>query len=89
MGHIERALQTTAVGILTLAIEDRSVEINVVTVDGAVEGDCDHLGHLCGIDVSGHAGSVRRAEAVGQLALAQVAVGGPVGILVHSAGVLV
>ena len=57
------------------------VEVDVVAVDGAVEGDGDHLGHLGWVDVAGHPGAVGRAEAVWQLALAQVAVGGPVRIL--------
>ena len=57
------------------------VEVDVVAVDGAVEGDGDHLWDLCGVDVAGHPGAVGRAEAVGQLALAQVTVGGPIRIL--------
>ena len=60
---------------------DLPVEVDVVAVDSTVEGDGDHLGDLCGVDVAGHPGAVGRAEAVGQLALAQVAVGGPVRIL--------
>ena len=57
------------------------VEVNVVAVDGAVKRDGDHLRHLGGVDVAGHPGAIGRTEAVWQLALAQVAIWGPVGVL--------
>lgn len=44
--HEERASDLAAVGVLPLAVEDLVVEVDVVHVDGAVEGDGDHLGHL-------------------------------------------
>ena len=86
---IEGALDLAAVGILPLSTEDGPIEINVVTVDGPVEGDCDHLGNLCGVDVARDSSPVGRAEAVWELALAEVAVGGAVGVLVDGARVLV
>jgi len=82
--HEEGALDGAAVGVLALAVEDVLVQVDVVHVDGAVEGDGDHLGHLLGLDAAGDAGSVRRAEAVGQSALRGIALGGPVGILIDS-----
>lgn len=49
------------------------------TRDGAVEGECDHLGRLLdgGVGGAGDDGAVGRAEAVGQHALRQVASGSP------------
>ena len=40
------------------------VEVDIVAVDGTVEGDGDHLGDLGGVDVARHPGAVGRAEAV-------------------------
>lgn len=82
-------LQAASVGILPFSVEDPLVEIDVVAVDGSVESDGDHLRHLSGIDVSWNSCSIGGTEAVGQLALAEVAVGRAVGILVYCAGVLV
>ena len=82
-------LDVAAVGVLPLPVEDLIVQVNVVIVDGVIKSDGDHLGNLVRVDASGHPGAVGRAEAVGQLALAEVAVGGPVGVEVDGAGVLV
>ena len=86
---VERALQAAAVRVLPLSVENGSVEIDVVAVDGAIERDGDHLRHLCRVNVARHAGAVGRAEAIGQLTLGQVAVGRPVGVLVDGTSVLV
>ena len=82
--HEEGALDGAAVGVDGLAVEDLLVEVDVVGVDGAVEGDGDHLGDLVRVDVAGDPGAVRRAEAVGQLARGSVALGGAVGVLTHT-----
>lgn len=82
MGDEEGALDGAAVGVLALAVEDVLVQINVVHIDGTVEGDGHHLGHLLGFDAAGDAGSISRAEAIGQGALGGVALGGAVGILI-------
>ena len=67
--------------MLSAVLAKLPVEVNVVAIDGAVEGDGDHLRDLGGVDVARHPGAIGRAETVRQLALAQVAVGGPVWIL--------
>ena len=89
VGNIERSLERAAIGILPLSVENAVVQVDIVAIDSTVEGDGDHLGNLVRVDASGHPGAVGRAEAVGQLALAEVAVGGPVGVEVDGAGVLV
>ena len=43
MGDVEGSLDVTAVRILPLLVENLGVEVNVVVVDGVVEGDGDHL----------------------------------------------
>lgn len=72
------ALDGATVRILVLAVEDVLVQVNVVDIDGAVESDRDHLGHLGGFDVARNPGSVSRAEAIGQNALSGIAFGGTV-----------
>lgn len=89
MRHVEGALHAAAVGVGTLSIEDLLEDSNVVRVDGTIEGDGDHLGHLRWLQTSGNPGTIRRAEAVRQLTLAEITIGGPVGILVNGASVLV
>ena len=44
---------------------------------------------LSGVNVSGYAGTVRRTETIGELTLAQIAIGGSIGILIDCAGTLV
>jgi len=63
--HEEGCLDITAVWILALAVEDLFVETDVVIVDGIVEGDRDHLGHILGWKITGYRSTVLRAEAVG------------------------
>ena len=67
--------------MLSAVLPKLPVEVNVVAIDGAVEGDGDHLRDLGRVDVARYPGAIGRAETVRQLALAQVAVRGPVRIL--------
>ena len=86
--HKEGGLDVTAVGVLALLVEDLLVQINVVVVDGIVEGDGDHLGNVLAVraggsdsaEAAGYLGAVLRAEAVGELANVGVASRGAVGI---------
>ena len=80
----ESSSDLTTVRVLTLSIEDVIVQVNVVHVDGTVEGDGDHLGNLAGLDVAGDTSSVSRAETIGENALGRVAVGGTVRVSLHS-----
>ncbi len=48
-------LDLAAVGIEPIS-EDLLIEIQVVGVDGAVEGDGDHLRHLVRLQVTGNPG---------------------------------
>ena len=79
--HEEGALDLAAVRVLHLSAEDVLVQVDVVRVDGAVEGDGDHLGDLGGVDVARHPRPVGGAEAVRKLALGEVTVWGSVGVL--------
>lgn len=79
----ESAPNLAAVRVLPLAVEDFVVEVDVVHVDGTVEGDGDHLRHLVGLDVARDAGAVGGAEAVGQHALRGVAVRRAVRVVLH------
>lgn len=78
----ERRLDVAAVGVLPLAAEDLLVQFDVVVVDGVVEGDGDHLGHVFGRQVSGYRRAVFGAETVGQHAHVGIAGRGAVGIVV-------
>ena len=86
--HEEGGLDVTAVGVLALTVEDLAVQVDVVVVDGVVEGDGDHLGDVLavgarGADVAqlaGDLGSVLGTEAVGQFANIVVTRGRPVRI---------
>jgi len=89
VGDIERALEGTAIGILSFTIENLLEQINVVRVDGTVEGDGDHLRNLGRVNITGDPGTIGRTETVGQLTLAQIAVGSPVGILIYGASTLI
>ena len=62
----EGGLNVAAVGVLALAIEHVFVEVNVVVVDGIVEGDHDHLRHLLSLQFARDFRARFRAEAVGQ-----------------------
>lgn len=64
--------------VLPLTVEDVFVQVDVVDVDGTVEGDGDHLWHLLGFDVSGNTGTVSGAETIRQDALRGVAIGSTV-----------
>lgn len=81
--HKEGCLDITAVWILALAVEDFFVEADVVVVNGVVEGDRDHLGHILAREVAGYRGTVLRAEAVGQGTDGGVAGWSSIGIVVH------
>lgn len=72
----EGRLDITTIGVLPLPVEDLVVQINVVVVDGVIEGDHDHLRNVLAVGssrsdiakLSGNLGSILRTEAVGQLA---------------------
>ena len=70
------------VGVLALAVEHLLVQLNVVVIDGVVEGDRDHHGHILGRQVSRDRGAVFRAEAVGEHAHGGVARWSPIGVIV-------
>jgi hypothetical protein len=94
MRDVESSLDVATVGILPLLIEDLGIEVNVVVVDGVVEGDGDHLrnsvaGTTIGTETTGNLGTIVTAVTVGQDADSQVTLRGSVGIRVLVAGVLV
>lgn len=73
----------TTVGVLSLAVEDFFVEVDVVDVHSTVEGDGDHLGNLAGFKASGDSSPVSRTVTVWQHTLGGVAVWGSVWIGFH------
>lgn len=87
--HEEGSFNLAAVGILTNSAEDFFVESDVVAVDGSAEGQCDHLRNVAGFQSTGNAGTVRRAEAIGQNTLRSVAFWGAVGIGFDGASVFI
>lgn len=58
MAHEESRLHIATIWVLTLAVEDIGVKLNVVIVDRIIESDCDHLWHIFGWQVSGNGGSI-------------------------------
>lgn len=52
VGHEESSLHLTPVGVLGVLREDVLVEVDVVYVDGAREGDGDHLGSVCRFQIA-------------------------------------
>ena len=53
---------------LPLSTEEPVVDVNVVNVDGVVEGEDDHLRRLLREEPSGDLSAARGTETVGQLA---------------------
>ena len=85
--HVERALDVASIGILPLLVEDLSVQVYVVVVDGVVEGDCDHLGNpvtgtISRTKTSGNLGTILATIAVRQNTNRLIARGGTVRIIV-------
>lgn len=87
--HEERSLNLTSVRIVSALLEDFVVEINVVIVNGVIEGDCHHLRHRVWFKFAGNLRAVNGTEAVGQNTLGLIAGRRAVGILVDGAGVLI
>lgn len=82
----ESASDLASVRVLTLAIEDLFVQVDVIYVHGSVESDRDHLGYLGRLDVSGDPGSIGGTIAVGEHALRWIAVWRAIWIGFHSCG---
>jgi hypothetical protein len=82
VGNEVGGFDVAPVGVLTLAVEDLLVELDVVVVDGVIEGDRDHLRDVFGGEVPGDGGAVLRAEAIGEDADGGVARRGAVRIVV-------
>ena len=83
VGHVEGALNGAAVGVDGFSVENVSVQINVVGVNGPIESNRDHLRHLVRINISRNPRPVRRTEAVRKLTRGRVALGGSVRILIN------
>ncbi len=89
--HKESSLDVTSIGVLALFVKDLLIKVDVVVVDGIVEGDGDHLGNVVTVGSSGsnsaktagNLSSVLRAETVGKFADVCVASGSAVRIGVN------
>ena len=87
MRDVESSLDVATVGILPLLVEDLGVEVNVVVIDGVVEGDGDHLrnsvaGTTIGTETTGNLGTIVTAVTVGQDTDCQVTLRGAVRVRV-------
>jgi len=89
MGNVESGLDVATVGVFASAVEHEVVQVDVVVVDGVIEGDHNHLWDLFEVQVGWDSGSVFRAEAVGQCAAVRVAYGSTVGIRFQRARVFI
>merc|ERR1719384_2053993 len=87
--YVECSFQTTTIRILSLAIKQSCIKIDIISVDGTVKGDGNHLRNLCGIYVSRNSCTIGRAETVWQLTLAEITVWCPVWIRVYSTSGLI
>lgn len=83
VGHEEGGLDVAAVGVLAVTVEDFFVQLDVVVVDGVIEGDGDHLRHIFGGQVARNGGSIFRTEAVWKDADRWVAGWRSVGVVVN------
>jgi hypothetical protein len=87
VGDEEGGLDVAAIGVAPLARgEHFLVQLDVVVVDGVIEGDDDHLGNVLGGQIAGDLGAVLRAEAVGQHADGRVARWSAIGVIVDVCG---
>lgn len=59
-----RGFDVAAVGVLPIPVEHFLVELNVVVVDGVIEGDGNHLRDILGWQIAGNGSSIFGAEAV-------------------------
>lgn len=82
VGDKEGGLDIAAVGVLAFAIKHFLVELDVVVVDGIIEGDGDHLRDVLGGQIPGNGSTILRAEAIGQHAHCGVAGRSTVGVIV-------
>ena len=87
MGDVEGSLDVATVWILSLLVEDLGVEVNVVVVDGVVEGDGDHLRNsitrsTIRTETPGNLGTIIAAVTVGEDADSEVTLWSSVGIRV-------
>jgi len=94
VGHKEGGFDVTAIGISPLSVEDLVVKVNVVVVDGIVEGNCDHLWDsvtsiVARAKVSRNLRTIFGAETVRQLADVLVAEWSPVRIVFNIACIFV
>ena len=85
----EGGLNRTPVGIVATFLEQTTVDVNVVVVDGIVEWDHHHLRNIGRLQLARNLSAVRRTEAVGQHTLTLVARRGTVRVLVDCAHVFI
>jgi hypothetical protein len=94
VGDEEGGLNVASIGVSPLSVEDLVVKVNVVVVDGIIEGNCDHLWDsvtsiVARAKVSRNLRTIFGAEAVGQLADVLVAEWSPVRIVFNIACIFV
>ena len=76
MGDKETGFDITTIRIFPFLVEDLTVEVNVIVVDGVIEGDSNHLRHVlasgaCGTnpaEVTRNLCAILGTEAVRELA---------------------
>lgn len=70
--HKIGGLNVTSVGILAFSVENLLVQLDIVVVDGIIEGDRDHHRHILSGQIARNRGSIFRTEAVRQEANSRV-----------------
>lgn len=91
VGHEEGGLNVAIIGVLSLAVEDLLVKVDIVVIDGIVKSDHHHLRDILTIGTSGtdiakltrHLLTISRAEAIGELADGGIARRSSVRVRIH------
>lgn len=93
----ETGFDVTAIRIFSLLVEDLTVEVNVIVVDGVIEGDGNHLRHVlassaCGTnlaEVTRNLCTILGAETVRELANVAITWWRTIGVSIDIASVLI
>lgn len=84
VGDKECTANLATVRVVAISVKYLFIKVDVINVDGTVEGDRYHLRYLVGFDAARNAGTVSRAETVWQCTLVSVAIGRSVRVHVDS-----
>jgi hypothetical protein len=97
VGDKKTGFDVTAIRIFSLLVEDLTVEVNVVVIDGIIEGDSNHLRHVLASSASGtdlaevtrNLCAILGTEAVRELANVAITWRGTIRVSINIASVLI